>query len=225
MAVTGVTSSTAPTATATGGTSETAKRLASTYDTFLKLLTTQLRVQNPLEPMDAEKFTEQLVAYSGVEQQIQTNKNLETILSTLASTTSLNLVNYIGKTIEAEGDTTLLENGKATWKANAASAADKVKVTIRDSAGTLVASRETTFSKGENVFTWDGLSDAGGPAPDGEYTVTFDAADDDGEAVAVTTQMSGKVTAIDTSTGTPFVYVGSTAVPIANITRISDSAS
>ncbi|WP_181703970.1 flagellar hook assembly protein FlgD [Chthonobacter albigriseus] len=220
MAVTSATGTTTTPAT-TSNTSETAKRLATTYDTFLKMLTTQLKVQNPLEPMDAEKFTEQLVQYSGVEQQIQTNKNLESILASLASTTSLNLVNYIGKSIEASGDTTLLEGGKATWKANAASVADKVKVTITDSTGTVVFTGTTTFSSGDNTYEWDGKTDAGGDAPAGNYKIAFDAEDSDGKAVAVSTRMSGKVTAIDTSGSEPYLYVGTTAVPISGVSRIS----
>lgn len=216
------TSTTASTTASTSNSSATAKALATTYDTFLKLLTTQLKVQNPLEPMDAEKFTEQLVQYSSVEQQIQTNKNLESILSSLSSTSMLNLVNYIGKSVEASGDTTQLTDGKASWKITAGADAPKSTVTVLDANGIVVRTQTVNLNEGEQTFSWDGLNDAGEKVAQGSYTLSITAADEDGKSVSTSTKTSGKVTAIDTSGTEPYLTVGGNQVPLSSVTRVSE---
>ncbi|WP_181708070.1 flagellar hook assembly protein FlgD [Chthonobacter rhizosphaerae] len=220
MATVGSSTGSTGTTTQTSSSASATQKVLANYDTFLSLLTTQLRVQNPLEPMDAEKFTEQLVQFSAVEQQIQTNKNLEAMLSALVSGSALNLVNYIGKTIEAESSTTKLENGQALWKVSAASAAPRSTATIRNSAGAVVFSGPVDLTSGENTYAWDGKTATGATAPDGNYTITFDARSGTDATVAVTTRVSGTVTAIDTSTSEPFLTVNGAKVPLSEILSV-----
>jgi flagellar basal-body rod modification protein FlgD len=222
MATTTSTTGTTSTTSTTSSTSSATKALTANYDTFLKLLTTQLRVQNPLEPMDAEKFTEQLVSYSTVEQQIQTNKNLESILSSLSSSSMLNLVNYIGKSVEAEGSTAKLADGKATWKLNAGADAEKSTITIRNADGVVVHTETIALSNGEQSYTWDGKTDSGETATDGSYTIAVKATNADGETVSISTKTSGKVTAIDTSGSEPYLTVGSSKIPLSSVSRVSE---
>src|ERR1041384_4500918 len=77
--------------------------LAGNFDTFLQLLTTQLKNQNPLDPLDTNQFTQQLVQFAGVEQQLKTNDFLASLVQANANTTNSNAVNYIGKTVTASG--------------------------------------------------------------------------------------------------------------------------
>lgn len=201
--------------------SPAANALLTTYDTFLKMLTTQLRVQNPLEPMDAEKFTEQLVQYSSVEQQIQTNQRLEELLATMVSSATLSLVNYIGKTVEVASDITQLRNGVATWKVDAAAPAENATVTIRNSLGAVVYEGEMDLARGENAFEWDGRLANGQQAPDGAYQIAVSASGDDGSAVAVTTRITGVVTGIDTSGVEPYLKIGDTMVPLGSLRNVA----
>ncbi len=201
--------------------SPAANALLTTYDTFLKMLTTQLRVQNPLEPMDAEKFTEQLVQYSSVEQQIQTNQRLEELLATMVSSATLSLVNYIGKTVEVASDITQLRNGVATWKVDAAAPAENATVTIRNSLGAVVYEGEMDLARGENAFEWDGRLANGQQAPDGAYQISVSAIGDDGAAVAVTSRITGLVTGIDTSGIEPYLKIGDTMVPLGSLRNVS----
>jgi flagellar basal-body rod modification protein FlgD len=203
-----------------GSQSAATSSLLSNYDTFLKMLTTQLRVQNPLEPMDAEKFTEQLVQYSAVEQQLKTNQNLEAMLATMVSSTALSLVNYIGKTVEASSTTTMLKDSQATWKLSAADADADADVTIRNSAGAVVYQGKLDLKKGENTFTWDGKMNNGQSATEGSYTISVDAKTDKGAKIAITSKVSGTVTAIDTSSAEPYLKVNGTMIPLSSLLSI-----
>src|SRR5690349_22077430 len=89
--------------------------IADNFDTFLQLLTTQLRNQNPLDPLDTNAFTQQLVQFSSVEQQLKTNEFLSALVQSNANSVNTNAVNYIGKTISASGTRSELIAGKAVW--------------------------------------------------------------------------------------------------------------
>ncbi|MGB1540522.1 MAG: flagellar hook assembly protein FlgD, partial [Rickettsiales bacterium] len=79
-------------------------KLSGDFDTFLLLLTTQLQNQDPIEPLDTNEFTAQLVQFANVEQAIDTNSNLETMISMQQGTQINNAVNYIGNFVEAKGN-------------------------------------------------------------------------------------------------------------------------
>ncbi|PLX38513.1 MAG: flagellar hook capping protein [Hyphomicrobiales bacterium] len=216
MDVTGTTSSTAATTSKTG-LSEQA--LAQNYDMFLELLTVQIKNQNPLEPMDADKFTDQLTQFSSVEQQITTNKNLETLISTMAASNLGTVVSYIGKEVEAAGETAILENGAANWSATVTEAATAT-VTIKNSAGATIYTEPVTLNKGTNSYQWDGRALTGGTAPDGQYTISFSAQNSTGKAVAVDTAFQGVVDEVDFADGEPILKVGGIRVPLSSVQTI-----
>src|SRR6188474_2303331 len=85
--------------------------IAGNFDTFLQLLTTQLKNQNPLDPLDTNQFTQQLVQFSSVEQQLKTNEFLSSLVQANANSINSNAVSYIGKTISASGTRSELANG------------------------------------------------------------------------------------------------------------------
>ena len=110
MSVSGVSSNPTSSLSASG------KSIAGNFDTFLQLLTTQLKNQNPLDPLDTNQFTQQLVQFSSVEQQLKTNDFLSALgAGQLANSVQTNAVNYIGKTVTAAGVRSELTNGKAVW--------------------------------------------------------------------------------------------------------------
>ncbi|SON57712.1 Basal-body rod modification protein FlgD [Hartmannibacter diazotrophicus] len=200
-----------------------ASSLLSNYDTFLTLLTTQLTTQNPLDPMDADKFTEQLTAFSSVEQQIETNSNLEDMLSALSASAALNLVNYVGKSVTALSDTTQLSGGSAQWTYTMGNDAETVDVTITNSAGAVVANDKIKANAGTNTYTWDGTTRNGGEATEGDnYTISFSATDSDGKSVPVTTQVKGKVSAVDVSGSEPYLVVNGSSVPLSGVLSVNN---
>ena len=151
-----------------GAADKAAGGLADNFETFLSLLTTQLQNQDPLDPMESGEFTNQLVAFSGVEQSIKQNKNLEN-LATLTAFNGINsAVGFIGKDIIAEQSEVNLENGQATWLYELANKSVDTKLVIRDEAGKVVHQEPGNLDAGAHDFVWDGTDVNGNVmAPDG----------------------------------------------------------
>lgn len=214
MAVSGVGSS-----SSSSSTSMTGARLADNFDTFLQILTTQLRNQNPLDPLDTNQFTQQLVQFSGVEQQLKTNQFLEAMMTSTQNANNSQAVSYIGKIVTAEGSKTELVEGKATWHFATAKAAS-ITATVRDKDGNVVYTKTGTVKQGESVFTWDGIGSDGRKKPEGSYSVTIEGRDGDGKLVDVATQMTGEVTGIDFSGSEPVLIVGGAKVNLSSILSV-----
>lgn len=197
--------------------------LMANYSTFLTLLTAQLKTQSPLDPMDVNSFTQQLVQYSSVEQQIQTNANLKMMMETMTSSAALQLVNYIGKSVTAYSDTTKFEDGKAAWTVNASAEAKEAKVVITDENGATVYQGVMDLKAGENSFSWDGKGTNGGDYSEstGAFTVSITGTDKNGKPVAVATEITGKVQAVDTSSTQPYIKVNGRLLPLSSLTAIS----
>src|SRR6266446_7642850 len=89
--------------------------LAGNFTTFLQLLTTQLKNQNPLDPLDTNQFTQQLVQFAGVEQQLKTNDQLTTLVSLQKTAQSTQALGFVGKNAMVDGSTTTMTNSSANW--------------------------------------------------------------------------------------------------------------
>jgi flagellar basal-body rod modification protein FlgD len=213
MAVSNV-SATAQTAAATSRAS-----IANNFDTFLLLLTTQLKNQNPLDPLDTNQFTQQLVQFAGVEQQIRSNENLEALVNLNKSSQLTTAMNYVGATITADGATSALKSGVATWYVTAPRAASAT-INISDSTGNVVFTHETTLEAGTSGFTWDGKMSNGQTAPEGQYTIKINAKDANAQAVTVSTQFSGVVDAVDLSGSEPLLMVGTALITLDKVKAV-----
>jgi len=214
MAVSGVGSS-----SSSSSTSITGARLADNFDTFLQILTTQLRNQNPLDPLDTNQFTQQLVQFSGVEQQLKTNQFLEAMMTSTQNANNSQAVSYIGKIVTASGAKTELVNGAATWHF-ATDKAASITATVRDKDGNVVYTKTGDVKQGESVFTWDGVGSDGRKRADGSYSVTIEGRDSDGKLVNVATQMTGEVTGVDFSGSEPVLIVGGARVNLSSILSV-----
>src|SRR3954468_18779781 len=92
--------------------------LAGNFQTFLTLLTTQLQNQNPLDPLDTNQFTQQLVQFAGVEQQLKTNDSLSQLVTLQQTTQATQALGFVGKTALVDGTTGTMTNSSATWHLN-----------------------------------------------------------------------------------------------------------
>jgi len=218
MAVSG-TSGTSGTSTNSTTVSGGTTGIANNFDQFLTLLTTQLKNQSPLDPLDTNQFTAQLVQFAGVEQQLKTNETLSSLLSLNAAGTATNAVGFIGAKITADGATTRLIDGKAGWKVNMASAGT-ANITIKDSKGNVVQTATKTLVAGDQTYSWDGTTSIGSKAPDGEYTITIDAKNVAGESVTAKTQIGGIVDGVDFTSSIPMLKIGSISVPIDKVKSV-----
>src|SRR6267154_3744138 len=117
--------------------STTDATLAGNFQTFLTLLTTQLQNQNPLDPLDTNQFTQQLVQFASVEQQLKTNDQLTTLVSLQQTAQSTQALTFVGKTVAVDGDTAPLKDGSATWRLSAAKPATAT-INIMSSTGQTV---------------------------------------------------------------------------------------
>src|SRR6202140_6000097 len=163
--------------------------LAGSFQTFLSLLTTQLQNQNPLDPLDTNQFTQQLVQFAGVEQQLKTNDQLTTLVSLQQTGQSTQALGFVGKTAVVDGSTTAVKNGTATWELSVPNNSN-VTLSITNSTGQTVFSGNYGVNAGNNQpFTWDGKGNDGTQWPDGQYKLTATGTDDSGNTVSISTQI------------------------------------
>lgn len=194
--------------------------IADNFDTFLQLLTAQLKNQNPLDPLDTNAFTQQLVQFSSVEQQLKTNDFLSALVQANTNSVQTNAVAYIGKTVAADGVRSELVNGKAVWNFSLEDAATAT-VTIKDKDGNVVYTEKGNLQAGQGQFTWNGKTSTGGKAPDGSYTISMTGINAEGKTVPISTQFTGVVTGVDFTGSEPVLLIGSTRVNLSTVKAIT----
>src|ERR1700704_1237576 len=171
------------------------KTIAGNFNTFLQLLTTQLKNQNPLEPLDTNQFTQQLVSFAGVEQQINMNQQLTSLVNLQKANQATSAMSFLGSTATVDGATTKLSNGAASWSFSV----DKpstATVNIKNADGSLAYSGSYPLTPGAQNFNWDGRGNNGVKWPDGDYTLSVTAKDASGNTVAVSTEVKGTVDSV-----------------------------
>ncbi len=198
-------------------------RLDEEMNRFLILLVTQLKNQDPLDPMDATEFTSQLVQFANVEQQILANANLEKLLSLEQSSQIANMVSFIGNTIEAIGETVPLEDGQGRFTYSLGVNAADVTIVLRNSAGVTVFSTEGRTDSGRHVFEWDGRTNNGQTAPDGAYTVIVSAVDREQNILDVEKTIFGRVTGAGAQEGVVTLFMGDVEVTIDKVLSVVES--
>ena len=202
--------------------------LAKDFSQFLTLLTTQLQNQDPLAPMDSTEFTNQLVQFSQVEQQINSNQKLDDLVALQLSSISTVALGYVGMDISYISSD-MNYDGSTPVDINYALSSEAVsaKVNIYDEEGTLVYTADAPKDTGTNKFTWGGIKTNGEAVEAGTYTVKIDAIDKENKAIENSTVVSGHVKGIETQNGVVYVLVGDRAVAISSIvnaTKPSESS-
>ena len=197
-------------------------KLNSDFDMFLTLLTTQLRNQDPLDPMDNAEMTNQLVQFANVEQQIAQNTNLEQMIMLLNAQSAASAVGYIGKDIQFTDSTTIYSGSPVTFGYTPAKSADTLKINVLDADGKVIRTMEGEKSAQRHSIVWDGLDDLGNPAAPGQYTFRVDAMDKEKNLILAETDITGRVTgAASDSTGN-FVLVGDLAIEVTKIVAVRE---
>ena len=197
--------------------------LAENFENFLTILTTQLQYQDPLDPMDSSEFTNQLVQFTGVEQAVAQNQNLEQIVSLISSEKFLGATGYIGKTVEASGSTTEKHNGVASWTYTLPNDANTVNLTIRNADGQEVAHVPYETEAGSHDFIWDGRGDEGLTLPDGQYHLTVDAKTFNGEPIFAEMKLNGVVTGVESTEAGEILRVGDLRIPASSVTVVKEA--
>ncbi len=199
--------------------------LTETFDDFLTLLTTQLQYQDPLEPLDTNQFTEQLVQFANVEQAINTNTKLDQLIAAQGGNELTGALDYIGKTVTVEGIGLDLADGSATLAYDLSGPASSVTVLIQNSLGQAVASLNGPSGAGPQEVVWDGKDDQGNQLPDGTYVFSVQAVDAQGDPVALKQGSVGRVSGLELVNGEVILTVGSLQVTLNQILSVREPAS
>lgn len=195
------------------------KMLAQNFDQFLTLLTAQLKNQNPLDPLNTNEFTSQLVQFASVEQQMKQNDSLTTLLTKTDATNAIGVLSFVGRKVTASGTTTAFTDGKADWVFDSPRPGTG-KVIISDSRGKPVYQTSIALSGGQQNFSWDGTRSDGLIADDGLYTVSIEGGTVNGAAFTVSSQISGTVDGVDLSTAPPTLKIGSLTIDLSTVRSI-----
>ena len=202
--------------------------LATNFDTFLTLLTAQLKNQDPLSPTDTTQMTSQITQMTGVEQQLVTNDLLTALVGMNTSGGISDAVNLMGKQVTAETDKSVLKDNAAAWTYTQGRSATSVKIEIVDKYDkTIRTVLPEDMSSGDHTFTWDGKSDDGTLQPaGGAYTIKVTATDGNGSSITTTSKgrIDGIVTKVTNESGQNMVWIGDTKVPIDSVIGVTEAA-
>ena len=224
--VVSATTSNASTSSSSNSSSNNTATIASNFQTFLTLLTTQLQHQNPLDPLDTNQFTAQLVQFAGIEQQMKQNEQLTALINIEKSAQSTQALVYVGNTVAVDGSKAQFD-GSATWNLKAPKDTSAT-ITITNSAGQAVYTGNFSIQQGNASFVWDGKGNDGVQYPKGAYTLTATGKDSSGNSVAISTEVQGVVDSVDLTASPPLLSIGGqtyTTDQIKRVVRPSSSSS
>ena len=215
MSVSGVGTNTGT--SSNGGTSALSS-FSNNFDNFLTLLTKQLQYQDPLSPLDTNQFTQQLVEFTSVEQQIETNQKLDSLLGVQSDNQAMAALSFLNNVIEAQSDQVMLQDGSAQISYDLSSDAETATLVIKDADGQTVRTIPLSDTKtGTHDLTWDGKDQNGNQLDDGVYDISVQAVDSDNVQLAVTTGTRGKVDAVQRIDGEFHLSIGDLDVPLSKV--------
>jgi flagellar basal-body rod modification protein FlgD len=200
-------SSAAAAATESTKTTKASTGLAKNFDDFLKLLTVQLKNQDPTSPMETNEFTNQIVQFSQVEQQINTNKNLEALISLNKNVGVSNALSYVDKVVKAESDSFNLKSKQSYISYDLPEAATDVTISITTENGRVLKSMKGDLTKGEHKISWDGKDAQGNDVADGQYKLNITAKNKDGADIVTKKYSTDIVTQVDLDGENTTVYM------------------
>jgi flagellar basal-body rod modification protein FlgD len=196
--------------------------LSETFDNFLLLLTKQLEHQDPLSPLDTNQFTQQLVAFTGVEQQIAMNRKLDDLISLQLGNHAIGALSFMNTSVEAASDQIWMADGAATVTYDLSRQAELAQLVIRNESGQIVRTVDLPTQSGPSSYEWDGTDDSGADLPAGIYQIDVVAVDEEGAPIAASTGFRGTVTGVALDGGDISLSIGDLIIPIGKVHKISN---
>lgn len=163
-----------------------ALKVDADFDTFLSLLTAQLRNQDPLEPVDSTAFVSQLAQFSAVEQQVETNNTLTNILGLLGGGDVSSLASWLGAEVQSSGPA-FFDGSPVALTTSPTPDATQSNLVVRNASGDVIARQSVNGS--DSKIIWNGLNLSGATAPEGLYS--FEVENSNGTAILPTQQATG----------------------------------
>jgi flagellar basal-body rod modification protein FlgD len=220
-----VSSSTSSSSTNSAVTGNALQQLSSNFNSFLDMLMTQLQNQDPTNPMDSSQFTTELVQFSGVQQQVQTNTNLSQLIALQQGTDMMNSSSLVGQQVQATSSQIALQNGTGEISFNTSSA-EPITIQITNAAGQTIRTVSATSSPGTNTWTWDGTTDRGTSEPDGAYNIAVTTSNAAGASTIVPFTVLGTATGVAKGTGSSGVNIdlGALSIDMSSVQAIGKAS-
>jgi flagellar basal-body rod modification protein FlgD len=197
--------------------------ISSNFNEFLTLLTTQLQNQDPSSPMDTSTFTSELAQFAGVEQQVNTNTNLTSLIQLSQTQDLLQGSSLLGDQVSLNSTTLPLQNSVAGLHFTSP-VAQPVQITVQTASGTTVQQQTVYATAGTNLWQWNGQGSAGGLEPDGAYTVAVSSAPAGGKGAALSFTTLGTVTGVTNGSGGVTLALGASSLPLSAVAQIDGAA-
>ncbi|MEZ5936979.1 MAG: flagellar hook capping FlgD N-terminal domain-containing protein [Hyphomonadaceae bacterium] len=197
--------------------------LADNFDTFLSILTAQIQNQDPLEPLDSTQFTEQLVQFSGVEQQIRANQQLEDLLTATRSNAGATMSGYLGQEAEIGSSGAAFSGDPIKWRYTLGASSDTTTIKILDQDGKTVYEATGETDAGFHDFVWDGTKTNGEQADPGAYYMQVTATTSDDEVVGSYVSLIARITGVDLTYGDPALTTDAGIFAYSDVLRLTDA--
>lgn len=195
--------------------------MSAAQDTFLKLLTTQLKNQDPLNPLDNAQMTSQLAQISTVDGITKLNATMQAMLTSSSDSQTLQAAALVGHAVLVPGNGLALKSGQSIGGVDLSGPADSVVASIRDANGILVRTLDLgAMDAGASNFTWDGTSDSGAIAADGQYRVSFTAKQGSNKVTAAALQYAPVTSVAKNSQGVSLTVGNLGTVTLSDVKQI-----
>jgi flagellar basal-body rod modification protein FlgD len=194
--------------------------LGENLNSFLTMLTTQLKNQDPMSPLDTNQFTQQLVSFSQVEQAIKTNTQLASLVSLISTNTLASSLSLVGKKVAVDSAQMGLVDGEAQFSYALPATSKATSLVISDTAGNIVWKGTGETGAGTHGFTWDGKDSSGRPMPDGTYKREVGAQALDNSVMTVPVTSFGTVGGVLMKDGNASLAFGTFEVPTTKLVAV-----
>jgi flagellar basal-body rod modification protein FlgD len=219
--MTPVSATPATTSSTTSPSTDPLASLSSNFGDFLNLLMTQLQNQDPTSPMDANSFTSELVEFSSVEQQINTNTSLTQLIQLTQAADVTQSSAILGKQVTVQSTQIPLQNGSGALNFTAP-AAEPVTITVQGANGGTLQQVSMNATQGTNTWNWNGTNSSGQTVPDGAYTVTVTGGVAGASATALPFTVVGTATGVTTQNNTVNLQLGALSVPFTSVSSVAN---
>lgn len=195
--------------------------LADDFDNFLQLLTQQLQNQDPLEPLDSTEFTQQLVQFATVEQNVNQNLTLEKMLEVQQANQAVGATGFLGSQVEVFGDQLDFQGEPVNFGYELGAAAEELLINVKDADGKIVRTLEGDKTAGSHAQVWDGLNQQGQEVAPGVYQLDVIARDAAGERIDTSTTITGVVDGVSAKDGSVVLKIGDASYPVAKVLSVT----
>jgi len=194
---------------------------------FLNLLVTQLKHQDPMNPMESQEFSAQLAQFSSLEQLFGMNKTLMDIQKSLSANENENILDYIGKVVKTSDNKVSITGGIIDSSLYSLNGSADVNISVYDALGSEIRSIKSGLkAPGEHSIGWDGRDNRGNMVGDGVYSIRINATGQTGASVLADVYHTGEVTGVTHQSGIPYLMVGKRLVSpdqVIEITKLTTS--